>query len=84
MARSSKKPVLQSPTTASELLDMYFLDARSHLLEAASILDRIERAPKKAGVSNDPRLQKLRSACDILKDCKKRRTEQFLILFSEP
>jgi len=35
MTYNLKKPVLRSPKTAEELLDMYFLDARSQMLENA-------------------------------------------------
>ena len=35
---------LKPPKRSGELIDMYYLQARSHLLETAAILDRIERA----------------------------------------
>ena len=77
------KPILRSPKTAQELLDMYFLDARSQMLETAAILDRIERAEGGAEVMNDLRLKKLRDVCDILKNGSGNRAEQFLMLFSD-
>ena len=83
MMVSFKKPVLRSPKTAEELLDMYFLDARSHMLETAAILDRIERAHGGAEALDDSRLKKLRDVCDILKTSSGNRAEQFLMLFSE-
>ena len=73
-----------SPKTAQELLDMYFLDARSQLLEAAAIMDRIERAHGGENVLNDGRLKQLRDACGIIKNGKGNRVEQFLLLMSEP
>lgn len=84
MTVNLKKPVLRSPKTAEELLDMYFLDARSQMLETAAILDRIERADGGAEAMNDHRLKKLRGVCDILKNGRNNRAEQFLMLFSEP
>ena len=84
MKNSLQKPVLTSPRIAEELLDIYFLDMRSALLETAAALDRIERAENGSAVFRDPRVQKLREACDILKNGKKNRAEQFLNLFSEP
>lgn len=83
MTVNLKKPVLRSPKTAQELLDMYFLDARSQMLETAAILDRIERAEGGAEVMNDLRLKKLRDVCDILKNGSGNRAEQFLMLFSD-
>ncbi len=47
---------LTPPKTADDLLDMYYLDMRSHLLEVAAALDRIDRA----GGTDDPRLDRLR------------------------
>ena len=84
MTSIQSKSGLGSPKTASELLDMYFLQARSQVLETAAILDRIERAEGGAEALDDSRLQKLREACDILKNGKHNRAEQFLLLFSDP
>jgi len=76
-------PALRSPKSAGELLDMYFLDMRSALLETAAALDRLERADGGEAILEDPRLKDLLSACDILKNGRGNRTEQFLVLFSE-
>ncbi len=84
MPRNLNKPILRSPKTAEELLDMYFLDARSQMLETAAILDRIERAEDGAKAMDDHRLKKLRDVCDILKNGRGNRAEQFLMLFSDP
>lgn len=84
MTSIQSKSGLESPKTGKELLDMYFLQARSQVLETAAIFDRIERAEGGAEALDDPRLQKLREACDILKNGKRNRAEQFLLLFSDP
>ena len=81
--RPGRSP-LKPPKTAKELLDMYFLDIRSALLEVAAGLDRIERAHSEGDVFEDPRLEKLFDACEIIRKGKKNRAEQFLTLFSEP
>ena len=75
---TTKTKGLAPPKSASELLDMYYLEARSHLLETAAILDRIERGAGSPAAMADPRIQKLFDACDILKDQKTNRAEQFL------
>ena len=48
------------------MLDMYFLDLRCHLLEAAAGLDRIERAEGGGKVFEDPRILKLEEGKPVL------------------
>jgi hypothetical protein len=84
MTEQSTTSKLRPPFTASKLLDMYFFEARSHLLEAAAALDRIERAPDGPAAMADPRITQLLAACDILKNRTGNRAEQFLQLFSDP
>ncbi|MBN2711015.1 MAG: hypothetical protein JXR97_01075 [Planctomycetes bacterium] len=80
---SENKKSLPAPKKAAELLDMYFLDIRCNLLEAAATLDRIERADGGADALADPRTAKLLAALDILKGSGADRAEKFLDLFSE-
>ncbi len=80
---SDRKP-LPAVMNAAELLDMYFLDIRSHLLEAAAALDRIARAPGGKEAMSDPRCKKLVHALDILKEPGTDRAHGFLEFFSEP
>jgi hypothetical protein len=73
-----------SPKSASELLDLYYLDMRSGLLEAAAALDRIERGRGYAEIAASPRLARLREALVLMADNQGgNRTERFLNLFSE-
>jgi hypothetical protein len=74
---------LGSPKSAKELLDMYFFEARSALLETAATLDRIERAKGGERIFLDPRVQKLMEALDLIKRARGNRAERFQILFSE-
>jgi hypothetical protein len=73
---------LPSGKSAGELLDMYFLDARMHLLETAAMLDRLERARGFEQVKGDPRLGKLVAAAKLLADGRPERAERFQRLFS--
>ncbi len=73
-----------SPKSATELLDMYFLDMRRYLLETAAALDRIERSPEGTEAARDPRWQKLLEAFEVLKAGGGDRAERFLTLFSDP
>lgn len=69
--------------TAMELVDMYYLDVRSGLLEAAAALDRIERAPGGEEAMNDPRVRQLLDIGAILRDQKENRAEAVLLRLSE-
>lgn len=69
--------------TAVELLDMYYLDMRSGLLEAASSFDRIQRAEGGEALADDRRIALLREVCRIAAGDEPERTERILRLFSE-
>lgn len=83
MVKIDNTPRLRSPKTAQELIDMYFLDARSHLLETAAFLDRVERAADGGPAQEDPRIQKLLAALTLLSKASGNRAEQFQLLFSD-
>ena len=78
----AKPARLPSGKSAPELLDMYFLDARMHLLETAAFLDRLARARGAAGAMRDPRVKKLVAAARMLADGRPERAERFQRLFS--
>ncbi len=81
---NSAEPILGSPKTAEELLEIYFLDMRSALLETAAAMDRIQRAENGNDILKDPRIQKLQEGCEILKNEKPDRVGQLLCLLSDP
>lgn len=68
------------PQPAVTVLDGYFLEARSKLLDLAAILDRIDRG----GGSNDPRLGKIHEAVGMLNEPKPTRAERVQTIFSLP
>lgn len=70
--------MLRPPKTADDLLDMYYHDMRSHLLEVAAGLDRIDRA----GATADHRLEKLRMIAKIAVDDKPDRAVRLLTALS--
>lgn len=74
---------LKAPKGAQELLSMYFLEARCHLLETAAIFDRIERAEGAEKVKQDVRYKTLLNSFDILKNSGRDRAKTFQLLFSE-
>lgn len=65
---------VKSPKTGDELLDMYYLDMRSRLLEVAAAFDRIEAA----GGTTDPRRAKLQHLAKIAVDDQPQREKRFL------
>ena len=63
-----------------QLLDLYFLEARSKLIDLAAFLDRLDRASGAA----DFRLRALREAMTKLNAAEGGRTEQVLTALSDP
>jgi hypothetical protein len=63
-----------------QLLDVYFLDARSKLIDLAAFLDRLDRADGEA----DFRLAALNRALQELGSTKASRAEQVLLSLSDP
>lgn len=68
--------------SAAELLEMYFLEMRSALLETAAAMDRLDRA--QGDVTDDPRVENLRQACAIVCSDAPGRAERLQLLFSDP
>ncbi|MBW1645701.1 MAG: hypothetical protein JRJ56_05140 [Deltaproteobacteria bacterium] len=72
-----------SPLAAEELLEIYFLEMRSALLETAAAFDRLERAAGGERVMEDPRVKKLLAGCELITAAGADRAERFLLLFSD-
>jgi hypothetical protein len=70
------------PLSAAEALDRYFLEARSKLLDLAAILDRIGRGTGAGPAVDDPRVQKIRQALEVLQDRSGGRAERIQQVFS--
>jgi hypothetical protein len=71
-----------TPLPATQALDRYFLEARCKLLDLAAILDRIGRGQDAPGVDDDPRLEKIRQALEVLHDRSGGRAERIQQIFS--
>ena len=72
-----------SPLPASQALENYFFEARSKLLDIAAILDRINRGQEAGEVpANDPRIEKIRKALEVLHDQSGGRAERIQQIFS--
>ena len=66
--------------TRQQVLDLYFMDARSKLIDLAAFMDRLERAQGK----EDFRMIKFRAALAHLGQDVSGKTEQVLLAFSDP
>ncbi len=66
--------------TRQEILDLYFLDARSRLIDLAAFLDRVERHE----VADDFRCEALREAAQVLVDGRPERARRILEKLSDP
>ena len=70
---------------SKELLDMYFLENRARLLEIASFLDRIERAPDTDAARSDFRYRSFVKAIGLLlENSDSGRTRSIQLGFSDP
>ncbi|MGV3774118.1 MAG: hypothetical protein ACO1QB_14550 [Verrucomicrobiales bacterium] len=66
--------------TRQETLDLYFMDARSKLIEIAAFLDRMDRASG----SSDFRLEAFRVAMKELQGNEPSRASKVLLALSDP
>jgi hypothetical protein len=73
-----------TPLPAEKALDAYFLEARSKLLDLAAILDRIDRGRDAEAAADDPRMERIRQALDVIADADGDRAEQVQMIFSLP
>jgi len=72
----------------NQVMDAYFLDVRSMILEIAAALDRYDAAAERVasgGADDDPRRRKIHEAVRILASPGSRddRVERILLLFSD-
>jgi hypothetical protein len=66
--------------TRQQVLDLYFMDARSKLIDLAAFLDRVDRADG----DDDFRLKALREAMKALSSNEKEKAKQVLLALSDP
>jgi len=71
-----------NPLPSAKALEAYFLEVRAKILEVAAILDRIGRGKDASGVGDDPRVQKIRQALEVLMDQSGGRVERIQKIFS--
>jgi hypothetical protein len=69
-----------TPMPAGRALDMFYLEARSKLLDLAATLDRLDRGDGAAAA--DPRLERIRQALLTLLETEPGRAERVQQIFS--
>jgi len=72
---------------AREILDREFLEIRAELLRIAASLDRMDRGEtvgSDGSVADDPRMERLRMAIELLQSPGRDRAEKMQMLFSLP
>lgn len=72
---------LTSPMTAQQILDEYFIENRTRLLDLAAFLDRLDRA---GGGGDDFRAAAFAEALAALRLPTPSRTKQMQMIFSDP
>jgi hypothetical protein len=68
------------PRTGRELVDDFFIENRTRLLDVAAFLDRLDRA---GGDERDFRMRAFREALEVLRDTQPGRTERVQMVFSD-
>jgi hypothetical protein len=71
-----------TPLMAAQALDSYFLEVRSKLLDLAAALDRFNRGKGAEGIEQDPRMEKIHQALDVLQGQSSGRAERVQRIFS--
>ncbi len=70
------------PATRSKIVELYFLEHRAKLIDIASFLDRVDRAPAD-GTETDFRVEAFCRALAILGDGEPQRARRVLELLSD-
>lgn len=70
------------PAPRSKVIELYFLEHRAKLIDIASFLDRVDRAPAE-GHETDFRVEAFRRALAILDDGEPERARRILELLSD-
>ena len=71
-----------NPLPANKALEQYYFEARCKLLDVAAILDRVNRGQESGVLANDPRIDKIRKALEVLHDQSGGRAERIQQIFS--
>jgi hypothetical protein len=76
------KTIPPHPQNAGQILDAYFLEVRARLIEIAAALDRVDRAPGRQALQNDPRFGFITCSLSVLQSAAPDRAKQIQELYS--
>lgn len=68
---------------AQQVLDRHYLEIRCGILDLAAALDRIARSDRAEDVADDPRLERIHLALQIVESGGTDRAERIQLLFSD-
>jgi hypothetical protein len=72
------------PLTTRQVIDEYFIENRTRILELAAFLDRLERSVDGVAWASDFRMQAFSRALDVLAATSTDKMKQVQLLFSDP
>jgi hypothetical protein len=72
------------PLTTGQVIDGYFIENRTRLLEIASFLDRLDRSSDGANPTSDFRMEALQHAIGVLASQTPDRVHQIQMILSDP
>lgn len=70
------------PLSQQELIDEFFMESRTKILDIAAFLDRLERSVDDSG-KNDFRILAMKKAMEVLNSDEPGRIERVLMIFSD-
>jgi hypothetical protein len=77
-------PPMSRARSASDVLERDFLEIRSKILDLAAALDRLDRSAGRPEIEADSRLERIRTALELLRTTDPGRAEAVQLLFSDP
>jgi len=80
VAATQTVAILESHMTRQQVLDLYFMDARSKLIDLVAFMDRVERASGE----EDFRMKAFREALAQLEPARPDKAKQVLLALSDP
>ena len=72
------------PLATRQIIDEYFIENRTRILELAGFLERLDRSADRADPNADFRIQAFHRALEILASPGPNKMEQIQLLFSDP
>lgn len=79
-----KSPAGSCPMTKQQLLDEYFIENRTKILDLAAYLDRLDRASNHGATERDFRIEALQEALRLLSGATQSRVNQIQMILSDP